>query len=281
MPFCRLVSPGEKVNLTECDPGDTGGLDKEQGTALRAKLGEEFNELQQLLYAAGDIAVLVVLQGRDTSGKDGAIRRILDYANIQSCSVAAFKVPTEKERAHDFLWRVHAEAPPRGGITIFNRSHYEDVLVVRVHDLAPKEVWKKRFDHINSFEKLLTDSRTLVLKFFLNISKEEQERRLLDREEDVTKSWKLNVADWRDREHWDEYTEAYEDVLEKCSTEHAPWRIVPGNKKWFRDCAILEALVEQLRPYREEWLKILEERAQAAGAEIRAYRESLKKDASG
>jgi PPK2 family polyphosphate:nucleotide phosphotransferase len=275
MPFARLLAPGERLRLKDVDPGDTAGLDKEQGTALRAKLGEEFTELQQLLYAAGNVAVLVVLQGRDTSGKDGAIRRILDYANIQSCEVAAFKVPTPEELSRDFLWRIHKETPPRGGITIFNRSHYEDVLVVRVHDLAPKSVWEPRYDHINAFEKLLTDSRTLVLKFFLHISKEEQERRLLDREEDITKSWKLNVADWKDREHWDDYTKAYEDVLDKCSTPHAPWRIVSANKKWFRDCAILEAIVEELRPYRDEWMKTLEERALKAGAEVRAFRESL------
>lgn len=279
MPFAHRLAPGEKVSLADFDPSDTAGLDKEQGTALRSQLGDEFTELQELLYAAGDLAVLIVLQGRDTSGKDGAIKRILSCANIQSCDVAAFKVPTPEERAHDFLWRVHAKTPVQGGITIFNRSHYEDVLVVRVHDLAPEKVWRRRYGHINDFERLLADSNTLILKFFLHISKEEQESRLLDREEDITKSWKLSVADWKDREHWDEYTEAYEDALEKCSTDYAPWHIVPANKKWFRDCAILEALVEALRPYRDDWMKTLQDRSEAALAELKAFRETYTKGA--
>lgn len=279
MPLARLLEPGQRVTLADFDPDDTDGLSKEEGQALRTKLGDEFTELQELLYAAGSISLLIVLQGRDTSGKDGAIKRILNYANIQSCKVAAFKVPTEEELSHDFLWRVHAEAPVKGGITIFNRSHYEDVLVVRVHDLAPEGVWKKRYKHINNFEELLVDSGTIILKFFLHISKDEQESRLRDREEDITKSWKLNVADWKDREHWDEYTEAYEDVLEKCSTKDAPWRIVTANKKWFRDCVILETLVETLRPYRQGWLDVLAKRSEESLAELAAYRESVEKGA--
>lgn len=215
------------------------------------------------------------MQGRDTAGKDGAINRILSYVNVQSARVASFKVPTPKELAHDFLWRVHSESPQAGGITVFNRSHYEDVLVVRVHELAPKEVWSARYDHINAFEKLLHDSRTTVLKFCLHISKEEQEQRLLEREADPTKSWKLAVGDWKERELWDEYTEAYNAAISKCSTKEAPWRIVPANHKWFRDLAIAEAILSALEPLEAGWRTTLAKIGEKAKAELTAYRSGV------
>ncbi len=216
---------------------------------------EELIELQELLYAVRSHSVLVILQGRDTSGKDGTIRHVAGPLNSQSCSVASFKVPTEEELAHDFLWRVHAQTPPSGDIRIFNRSHYEDVLVVRVHKLAPKEVWRQRYEHINAFEQLLADSGTIILKFYLHISKEEQKQRLLEREKDPVKSWKLSVNDWKEREHWDDYTAAYEDALNRCSTKHAPWFIVPADKKWFRNLAVAETLRNALMPFKKSWLE--------------------------
>lgn len=275
MAYAHLVKPGSKVNLDKIDPGNHDGLEKEAAFEEMAKLGERIGELQELMAAASQTALLVIFQGRDTSGKDGAINRILSYVNVQTARVASFKVPTEKERAHDFLWRVHAETPGKGGMTVFNRSHYEDVIVVRVHDLVPKKVWKTRYAHINSFEELLVQSETIVLKFYLHISKDEQEQRLLDREKDAEKAWKLSIGDWKEREFWDKYTEAYEDALEKCSTEDAPWRIIPANHKWFRDLAIAQAIVGVLEPYEKGWRAHLE----ALGKEERALLADFRKPA--
>jgi PPK2 family polyphosphate:nucleotide phosphotransferase len=215
-----------------------------------------------------------VLQGRDTSGKDGTIRIVMGPLNSLACNVASFKVPTANELAHDFLWRVHQQTPARGQMTIFNRSHYEDVLVVRVHKLAPKSVWKARYDHINNFEKLLAESNTIVLKFYLHISPEEQEERLLEREQDTTKAWKLSVGDWKEREHWEDYTAAYEDAINRCSTKDAPWHIVPANKKWFRNLAVAQTIVDALKPYKKAWLKKLD----AMGAEEKALIEAFRRE---
>jgi PPK2 family polyphosphate:nucleotide phosphotransferase len=247
-------------------------LEKSKAKLNTDTLGAELSELADLLYYAGQHALLIVLQGRDTSGKDGTIRRILNYTNAQSLRVESFKVPTEDELAHDFLWRVHQRTPGLGHATIFNRSHYEDVLVVRVHELVPKEVWKRRYDHINQFEKLLVDSRTIVLKFLLHISKEEQEERLLDREKETEKAWKLSVGDWKEREHWDEYTQAYQDAINHCAAPGAPWFVVPADHKWYRDLVIIEQIVETLRPYRDEWMASLEETGRTALQELEAYR---------
>ncbi len=219
-------------------------------------------------------SVLIVLQGRDTSGKDGTIRHVTGPLNSQSCTVASFKVPTENELAHDFLWRVHVHTPPTGHIKIFNRSHYEDVLVARVHELAPREVWSARYEHINAFERLLADSSTIILKFYLHISKDEQEKRLLKRETDPVKAWKLSASDWKEREYWDDYTRAYEDALDRCATKHAPWFIVPADKKWFRNLAVAEILRDALMPYRESWLEKLQEVGRERKQEIEAYRRS-------
>lgn len=275
MPYARLVKPGEKVRLNGVDPDAT--VTKEVGLAELDKLGKRIEELQELLFAARQTALLIVLQGRDTSGKDGAIRRLSGFVNVQSTRVVPFKVPTPVDLAHDFLWRVHPHTPGKGEITIFNRSHYEDVLAVRVHKILPEETWRRRYDHINNFESLLTDADTIVLKFFLNITKEEQEKRLRAREADPDKAWKLSLGDWKERELWDDYTEAFEDAMEECSPKEAPWHIVPGNKKWFRDLAIAEAVVETLEPYANEWKKTLEESGRKVEAEIEAYRATQKK----
>lgn len=275
MSLLKRIEPGQSVKLSELDPDHDGGLSRDSGEVRLAELGKEMEELLNLLFAAGTHALLVVLQGRDTSGKDGTIRHLLTYSNAQSTTVTPFKVPTTVELAHDFLWRVHSHTPGRGGVTIFNRSHYEDVLVVRVHDLVPKEIWTKRYDHINNFERLLTDSNVIVLKFCLHISRDEQEQRLLEREKDPEKAWKLAVGDWKERELWDEYTKAYEAALEKCSTSEAPWFLVPANKKWFRNVAITETIVETLKGYSPIWMKKLEAIGTVAKAELAEYRKAL------
>ncbi|MGV3722019.1 MAG: PPK2 family polyphosphate kinase [Actinomycetota bacterium] len=269
------IDGSKKVRLADLDPGYTNGLEKAEAKPRTDIFGQELAELADLLYYAGEHSLLIVLQGRDTSGKDGTIRRILNYTNAQSLRVESFKAPTADELAHDFLWRVHARTPGRGHATIFNRSHYEDVLVVRVHDLVPKDVWKRRYNHINHFEKLLTDSRTILLKFFLNISMEEQEERLHDREKETEKAWKLSVGDWKERERWDDYTAAYEDAINKCAFPTAPWIIVPADHKWYRDLVIVEQIVETLRPYREQWLASLEETGRTALQELEAYRAEI------
>lgn len=277
MDYAFPVSPGKKLSLSELDPGYCAGLEKEQALSEIAKLGEELEDLQELHFAAATRSILIVIQGRDTAGKDGSIKTLLRYNNVQSTSVVPFKVPTAEELSHDYLWRIHKHTPPKGGVTIFNRSHYEDVLVVRVHDIVPKSVWSKRYDHIADFERLLADNGTTILKFMLHISKDEQEERLLAREEDPTKSWKLNPGDWKEREYWDAYTEAYEEALEKTSKDHAPWLVIPSNKKWFRDLAILDMIVKTLRPFKEEWNAKLEKTANEMKAELAEYRATIGK----
>jgi PPK2 family polyphosphate:nucleotide phosphotransferase len=279
MGYAYRVDGKRPVKLEDFDPRDDAGVERDQGEKKTAGIIEELIELQELLYAAQQQSVLVILQGRDTSGKDGAIRHVAGPLDSQSCSVASFKVPTEEERAHDFLWRIHAQTPRTGHIKIFNRSHYEDVLVVRVHNLAPESVWRPRFEHINAFEELLTDSSTILLKFYLHISKDEQKERLLEREQDPTKAWKLAVGDWQEREKWDDYTAAYEDALNHCSTKAAPWFIVPADRKWFRNLAIAEALRDALLPFKKTWLGRLAEEGRARRKEIEEYRRSHK-DAS-
>lgn len=272
MPYARQIPPCCKVHLDEFDPGYHDGLDKEEALTKLLALGKRMEDLQELMFAAGQTSLLIVFQGRDTSGKDGSIRRILEFVNVQTTRVVPFKVPTDQELAHDFLWRVHAQTPGRGGITIFNRSHYEDVLVVRVHDIVPKKVWKKRYAQINAFEELLAESNTILLKFYLHISKAEQKERLMAREADPTKAWKLSVGDWKERELWDDYTRAYEDALEKCSTPAAPWYLIPADHKWFRDLAVVQAIVNALEPYEKGWRAHLESVGVAAKKEIEAFR---------
>lgn len=274
MGYAHRVEVKHKIKLEDFDPGEDAGLKRKEAEQKTAQLIEELVELQELLYAVRQQSVLVILQGRDTSGKDGTIRHVLGPLNSQGCTVASFKIPTEEELAHDFLWRVHARTPPAGQIQIFNRSHYEEVLVVRVHQLVPKPVWRARYDHINAFERLLADSSTIILKFYLHISKDEQEERLLKRETDSIKAWKLSVGDWKEREYWDDYTAAYEDALNRCCTKHAPWFIVPADKKWFRNLAVAETLRDALMPYRKGWLAKLEEIGQERRKELEEYRRS-------
>jgi PPK2 family polyphosphate:nucleotide phosphotransferase len=274
LPYAHLVNGRTKVALKDFDPDEHADVPKPIAEERTEALAAELADLADLLFAAGRHALLILIQGRDTSGKDGLIRHLLRAIDTQSCYVAAFKAPTENERAHDFLWRVHAQTPPRGGIAIFNRSHYEDVIAVRVHKLAPAGVWRKRFAHINTFEALLRDADTILLKFFLHISKDEQAQRLLDRQKDPTKAWKLRVDDWKERDLWDATTTAYEDALNRCSSPQAPWHIVPANNKWFRNLAVTECVVDALRPYRAGWLDHLATLSAERTREIRAYQQA-------
>ncbi|HRJ26693.1 MAG TPA: hypothetical protein PLO61_04170 [Fimbriimonadaceae bacterium] len=268
------VSPGHKVKLNGVSAERPGNLSKSEIESRTLKLMAELSELQELLFAAGTHGLLIVLQGRDTSGKDGTIRHLLQCMNAQSTRVVPFKVPTPKELSHDFLWRVHAQTPSRGETVLFNRSHYEDVLVVRVHNLVPEAVWSKRYDQINQFEGLLAENSTILVKFCLHITPEEQESRLLDREKELEKAWKLSVGDWKEREFWDRYTEAYETALRQCSSDAAPWFIVPANSKTYRNYLVTRALVERLRPFRDEWKQSLESLGARAKAELEEYRKS-------
>lgn len=272
MAYSHKLTGAQAIKLRDFNPDDTAGLSKEAAEEKLKALSKELTRLQELLYAAGQQSVLMVLQGLDTSGKDGTIKAVMGPLNALGCNVASFKVPTAEELAHDFLWRVHKQTPGRGEITIFNRSHYEDVLVVRVHKIVSDKVWRARYEHINAFEKLLADAGTIVLKFYLHISKSEQERRLLEREQDATKYWKLSAGDWREREHWNDYARAYEDALNRCSAPHAPWFVAPANKKWFRNLAVAEALVNALKPYEKQWLARLEVIGQKAKTEIEEFR---------
>lgn len=224
----------------------TASGDKTKTQERTAKLVERIGELQELLYAEHKHKVLIVLQGMDTSGKDGTVRKVLRETSPQGIRVVSFKKPSETELDHDYLWRVHANVPARGELVVFNRSHYEDVLVVRVHSLVPKSVWKKRFDQINAFERMLTDEGTTILKFFLHISRDEQRERLQARLDDPTKRWKFQHGDLEERKLWDDYMRAYEDVLEKTSTSYAPWTIVPADRKFMRDFLVAGAVVKAL-----------------------------------
>ncbi len=249
------VKPGKKVDLTEWDPRDTNGYDggkneaKEELDELTAKL----EDLQEQLFAEGKHRLLIVLQGMDTSGKDGVIRHVFEGVNPQGVRVASFKVPTSVELGHDYLWRVHAETPMNGEIVIFNRSHYEDVLVVRVHELVGKRIWSKRYRQINEFERILTEEGTTILKFFLNISMDEQKERLQSRLDDPHKHFKFNVNDLKERKLWGEYTLAYEDVLNKTSTRWAPWYIIPADRKWYRNLLIGRIMVNTLQRFKMKY----------------------------
>lgn len=242
------VKPGSKVKLKDIDPDDTGGLkDRAAAQEQLAADRKEMFDLQERLYAENKRSLLIVLQAMDTGGKDGTVKHVLSGLNPTGVEINSFKAPSEEERDHDFLWRIALRLPRRGNIGLFNRSHYEDVLVVRVMNLAPKEVWEPRYDIINRWEEILTDTGTTVLKIFLHISKDEQKRRLEARLADKTKTWKFDPGDLVARERWDEYQAAYEAVLSKCSTRHAPWHIVPANKKWYRNLAVARRVVETLR----------------------------------
>jgi PPK2 family polyphosphate:nucleotide phosphotransferase len=241
-----IVKPGSKVKLDKFDPGNTYGVDKKSAADHLAKNLEQLSVLQYLLYAEAKRSLLVVLQGIDAGGKDGTIRHVMSGLNPQGVVVTSFKVPEGAEKRHDYLWRIHRAVPESGKIGIFNRSHYEDVLVVRVHDLVPKSVWSKRYDQINDFEHMLSDNGVRIVKFLLYISKDEQARRFQERIEDKSKRWKFSPADLKEREYWDKYTDAFEDALRKCSTDRAPWYLIPANNKWFRNLAVSQILKETL-----------------------------------
>ena len=241
------VEPKSKVKLKDSDAGRTGDIDsKSDGKKILKKNAERLAELQYLLYAENKHTVLTILQGMDAGGKDGAIRHVMTACNPQGVKVTSFKTPTAEELEHDYLWRIHKAMPRRGEIGIFNRSHYEDVLIVRVHDLVPKRVWKKRYRQINDFERTLTECGVTIVKFFLHIGKDEQKERLQDRLDEPDKHWKVNPADYEERKRWPEYQAAYEDALSKCSTRWAPWYVIPADHKWFRNVAISEILIETL-----------------------------------
>lgn len=246
-----LVKPEKKLKLTTFNPNDTGKFpDNEEGKLaaqdLLEKQIEKLAQLQNLLYADGSKALLVVLQALDAAGKDSTIRKVFSGINPQGVKVSSFKAPTPEELEHDFLWRIHKVVPRKGMIGVFNRSHYEDVLVVRVKNFAPKKVWSKRFKQINNFEETLNESGTKLVKFYLHIDKEEQKERFQERLEDPEKNWKFNPGDLQDRELWDAYQKAFEDVFNKCSTPDAPWYIIPANKKWYRNVLIAQILIEAL-----------------------------------
>jgi len=243
-----LVKPGVKMKLSDWDPNDTGEFqgDKQQAKIETVKLNQRLQELQEVLYAEHKHKILVLLQGMDTSGKDGAIWHVFEGVNPQGIRVANFKEPLQEEQDHDFLWRVHKQVPAQGELVIFNRSQYEEVLIVRVHELVPRKVWEKHYDQINDFERLLVETGTTLLKFYLHIDKNEQKKRLQARLDDPNKNWKFRKEDLKERALWNKYRRAYEDVLNKTSTDAAPWTIVPANHKWYRDWVIARILVEKL-----------------------------------
>lgn len=249
-----LVRQGKKVNLNEWDPRDsTICSEKEEGRKQFEKLNRKLEELQEIIYAEHKHKILVVLQAMDTGGKDGTIRKVFERVNPQGVRVANFKVPTSIELDHDYLWRVHKHTPGRGEIAIFNRSHYEDVLVVRIHELVPQKVWNKRYRHINDFERLLADEGTTIIKLYLHIDLDEQKKRFIARIDDPTKHWKFNPGDLDERKRWKDYIQAYEDVLSKTSTSWAPWYIIPANRKWYRDLVIANILVDTLEKLKPQY----------------------------
>ncbi len=241
------VKPGTKLHLDGFDPADHHDCrDKKHGEELTLPLLRRLDELQERLYAEARHSLLLVLQGTDTAGKDGTIRHVMSGVNPQGCQVASFKQPTHEELAHDFLWRIHQWTPRKGNIGIFNRSHYEDVLVTRVHKLIDDDEAKRRFEEINDFEQILRRNGTTVVKFFLHISKDEQRQRLQERVDTPDKRWKLSASDLKERELWPDYQKAFEEALEATSTDHAPWYVIPANHKWYRNYVIAKILVDAL-----------------------------------
>jgi PPK2 family polyphosphate:nucleotide phosphotransferase len=242
-----IVKPGAKVRLSKIDPSYKGKYEShEEAAPAIAKHLQRMEKLQYLLYADGDKSLLVVLQALDAAGKDGVVRHVFSGMNPQGTAVFGFKQPNKLEASHDFLWRVHLRSPAKGEVVIFNRSHYEDVLVVRVHKLVPQSVWSKRYDLINDFEKLLTDNGTRILKFYLHISPQEQLARFGARLDDPSRNWKISESDYSERKLWPEYVAAYEDVMTLTSTKHAPWFVIPANHKWFRDLAVSQIIADTM-----------------------------------
>jgi PPK2 family polyphosphate:nucleotide phosphotransferase len=272
MSYLYTIDKPTNIDWDDFSTDEVDKLSKEDCAAKIEELGAELDILQEALYAAGSHSVLIVLQAMDTGGKDGTISHVFKYINPQGCAVTSFKQPNPTEAAHDFLWRAHRATPPKGMMKIFNRSHYEDVLVVRVHDLVPEPVWRKRYGEIEKFEELLASDNTIILKFYLHISKDVQRARLLAREADPTKSWKLSAGDWKERQYWDKYNEAYADAIGKTSTKTAPWFVVPSNNKTYRNYAIAEKIVSVLRKYKPEWDAVLAKTGQQRKQELALLR---------
>ncbi len=245
-----LVKPGARVDLRKIDPDEKtlfSGKDKSEYDSQFRQLQDALRDMQKMLYAQSKHKILVVMQAMDTGGKDGCIKHVFSHIDPQGIHVRSFKKPTEEELAHDFLWRVHAKVPPRGQLVIFNRSHYEDVIAVRVKKLFPDEVWKRRQNHIIDFERMLADEGTTIIKIFLHISKEEQKKRLEARLSNPHKHWKFNPEDLKDRARWDEFLTAYEDVISKTSADHAPWYVIPADRKWYRNLCVARIMVDRMR----------------------------------
>jgi len=247
------VEPGRDLTLNHWDTHDDGGWERDSADARTADLNSRLESLQELLYAERRHKLLIIIQATDTGGKDGTIRHVFDRVNPQGVKVASFKKPTEAELSHDYLWRIHRQTPGVGEITIFNRSHYEDVLVVRVHELVDRKRWTRRYDHINNFERMLTDEGTTILKFFLHISKGEQRERLQERIDRPEKNWKFEKGDLEERMRWDDYQAAFAAMLERTSTKHAPWYVIPADRKWFRNLLISEVVVDTLEGLEMSW----------------------------
>lgn len=241
------VEPGAKINLKTIDPNESEHYERRKDVKDELKIQRDrIAELQARLYAERKQSLLIVLQAMDTGGKDGTIRGVFQGVNPQGCQVWSFKAPSTEEMEHDFLWRYHRKTPERGMITIFNRSHYEDVLIVRVKNIVPREVWQQRYALINEFEHMLTLAKTTVLKFYLYISKDEQKKRLESRLDDPNKHWKFSSNDLKERAYWDQYQHAFEDAINNCSTDYAPWYVVPANKKWYRNLVIARTIADTL-----------------------------------
>ncbi|MBB5063733.1 polyphosphate kinase 2 family protein [Granulicella mallensis] len=284
-----LVKPHTKVRLSHLSTSETGDFhDKDAAEPVLAKHREQLDALQDVLYASQSRAVLIVLQGMDTAGKDGTIRHIFSGINPQGCDVASFKVPTPLEARHEFLWRCQAQTPPRGMISIFNRSHYEDVLSPRVHGLIGEKTARRRMDNINGWEQTLVDNEVVILKFFLHISREEQTSRLQARIDTPGKRWKLSPADFAERKFWPKYVDAYEDILQHTSPKHAPWFVIPADNKWYRNVAISQILVDAMKGLKLEYpkptfdpsgIKLTEESADSTAKKVEARKNRKSKDA--
>jgi PPK2 family polyphosphate:nucleotide phosphotransferase len=248
-----VVKPGQRVRLAKLDPGNAHGFDKDSAAPLLEAQLARLTELQDRFWAESKRSVLIVLQGIDAAGKDGTIQKVMEAFNPQGCTVSAFKVPSTEELAHDYLWRIHKRVPGKGEIGIFNRSHYEDVLVVRVHDLVPAKVWKARYDQINAFESHLAANGTTIVKFFLTIDRDEQRERFQARYDDPTRHWKFSMGDLEERKRWDAYQAAFDEALTRTSTDAAPWYVIPANRKWFRNLAVASILADTMADLRPRY----------------------------
>ena len=251
-----MVIEGKKINLQRLSPDYNFSIDEEKAEyVLKQNLKKRMSELQYRLYAERKNGLLIVFQGIDTSGKDSTIRHVISAFNPQSCAVKAFKEPTTEDLSHDFLWRIHKRAPSKGEIVVFNRSHYEDIIQPRVHKTIHKSIWSQRYEHINAFERCLSDNSIKIIKFFLHISKEEQRKRLEERMNDPSKQWKASESDITERKFWNNYTVAYQDIINRCSNLWAPWYIIPANKKWFRNLVVALIIVDTLERMKPKFPK--------------------------